>query len=447
MSRSSRSTVLAHFSRRRLLQGLAAGASVGVGLPIFESLFDPSKQARANALGFPERFGVYFWGNGNRPDQWTPTGEGVGYTLSESLAPLAGLESKLSVLTGLQVRVPNSIPHWSSAGGLMAGSVSLGDDNDSWTPAGPTIDQIVAAQIGNDTIYRSIETSASTTSSMSYTGPYAQNPSENDPFAFFERIFGVNFTAGGGEPSPTLGWRRSVLDSVMADMAELRPVLGSADQIRLDQHLTGVRDLEIRLGRLLEDPPQLDACLLPSAPAATFPDVGGLKPLSEISRAFCDMIAMTLACDQTRVFSHMFTAPLNNERFAGMADGHHNLTHDETGDQPQVQEITRLCIEEYAYLLRALDAIPEGDETLLDHCLVMGATECSEGRTHALDEIPLLYAGSACGRLKTGFHYRSFSQDNAGKAMLSMVRAMGVAAADWGADDVYTTDGLSEIEV
>lgn len=441
----SRSLIRDHFSRRRLLQGLVGGSAVAVGLPWLESLVHSGARASAGGL-FPLRFGCFFWGNGNRPDRWTPTGEGAGYTLSPELAPLAGLESRLTVVSGLQVKVANTIPHWSGAAGMMAGAASMGNDNDNWTVVGPTIDQVIAAEIGNDTIYRSLEVGVGTTESMSYNGPYSNNPAERDPFAFFQRIFGAGIGAGGA-PSPSLGYRRSVLDAVMADFEALKPTLGAKDLERVDQHLTGVRELELRLQRLQEDPVVLAACVSPTQPEASYPDIDGRPQLSVVSRVMSDLLAMALACDQSRVFSFAFTAPLNNLLFPGAPDGHHNLTHDEPGDQPTVDDIAIQVMTEYGYLLRALDAIPEGDETLLDHCCVMATSETSEGRTHSLDEIPFLLGGGMCGRLQAGIHYRSFTQDNASKAVLSVQRAMGVPALSWGRDDAYTEDGLSGIEV
>lgn len=437
-----------HFSRRRMLRGMFAGSAITVGLPWLETLVSPTKRAWASADGlFPKRFGIFYWGNGNRPERWTPIGEGTGYALSDELAPLAGLEDKLTVISGMSIKVPNTIPHWSGAAGFLAGAPAIGSDNDDWTMAGPSIDQVVAAEIGGSTLYRSLEVGVDSTASLSYNAPFSSNPCESDPFAFFERMFGSGFVAGGGEVPPSLGWRRSVLDSVMGDLAQLIPTLSQADQVRLDQHLTGVRELELRLALLQENPPDMAACTTPGTPDASYPTVDGRKPLSEISRAMSDLIAMSLACDQSRVFTQLYTRPLTNVLFPNADDGHHNLTHHEADEQPMVHEIAVQVMSDYAYLLNALEAIPEGDETLLDHCCVMATSDCSEGRTHALDEIPLVYAGSACGSLVTGTHYRSFTQENVGKAVLSIIRAMGVVAPSWGADDVYTTDGLSAIEV
>jgi hypothetical protein len=443
----SRSLKLDHFSRRKMLLGVLGGSAITVGLPWFESLV-LGRGAKASVDGlWPQRFGWFFWGNGNRPELWTPPNEGTGFTLSETLSPLAGHEDVLTVLTGLSLKVPNTIPHWSGVAGLMAGAPAIGDDNDNWTVTGPSIDQVIADVIGTETLYKSLEVGVGTTNSTSFTGSFSQNPAEDNPLAFFDRIFGSGFAVGGGEPSPTLEYRRSVLDAVMADIADLQSVLGAADKARLDQHLTGVRDLETRLSRLQEDPPDMAACLTPATPDADYPDVDGRPPLSEISRVQADLIAMALACDQSRVFSFNYTSPLTNVLFAGAEEGHHNLTHDEPGDQPQVADIAKQVITEYAYLVSALRNIPEGDETLLDHCCVVAASETSEGRTHALDEMPFIYAGGACGKLATGLHHRSFTQENINKAVLSIQRAMGVVAPSWGAEDGFTEDGLSAIEV
>ena len=136
-------------SRRGVLRGVLAGSAVTIGLPWLEIF--AGRSARAESL-FPTRFGVWFWGNGNRPDQWLPTGEGQGdaWALSEQLAPLVNVKRKLNVITGMAVKVPNYIPHWSGAGGLLTGFDATGDEDD-WTVQGPTIDQIIADRIGGDT--------------------------------------------------------------------------------------------------------------------------------------------------------------------------------------------------------------------------------------------------------------------------------------------------------
>ena len=104
-------------------------------------------------------------------------------------------------------------------------------------------------------------------------------------------------------------------------------------------------------------------------------------------------------------------------------------------------------MEELRYFIEALRAIPEGDGTLLDHMVLLATSDVSYGRTHALDEFPLLLAGGANGRLKTNMHYRSTLSENTSKTMLSIVRAMGINAASFGGEDGETSDGLGAIEI
>lgn len=433
------------FTRRTVLKGLMRGSVVAVALPWLEIF--AGRKARACDDGFPLRFGLYFWGNGNVPEYWVPEGEGYDWELSELLSPLVDVKPWVSVVSGLSVKLPNTEPHTSGAAGLLTG-MGLETVNGEYTFAGPTIDQLIAAEIGGDTIFRSIQTGATDCDGQSWSGPSSRNYPETDPYTLYERLFGDTFRAPGDESivDPSLGLRQSILDSVMEDITTLQGRVGTADRARLEQHLDGVRDLETRLARLQEDPPDLAACLQPAALVADFADVDGRPQISARSRAMCDMITMALACDQTRVFSHYLTDPVADTLFPDASAGHHSLTHDESDPQTEVRMITTDCIAELAYLLSALANVPEGDATLLDHCVVMAASEVSQGRTHSLDDMPLLICGGGCGAFKTNHHYRSYTQENASTAMLSIVRGMGIPAASFGADDGLVTDGLSDIE-
>ena len=432
-------------SRRRLLRGALNGVAVALALPFLESV--GGKASRANSgSGFPLRFGLFFWGNGNNPDRWTPVGEGSGdaWALSEQLAPLAPHKDKIAVVTGLSVKLPNIVPHGSGAAGLLSGTRNDGD-----TFNGPSIDQIIASAVGGATLFRSLQTAATDNLGQSYSGPNLVNPAEADPFALYERLFGPTFVEPGGEGivDPSLGLRRSVLDAVMGDLTALQAQVSSADQLRLEQHLDGVRDLESRLARLIEDPPSYEACIRPAEPLPSYPDLDGRPQVSARSRAMADLLAMALACDQTRVFGHYLSQPVADTLFPGATKGHHSLTHDEGGDQPECHAIVLQCVAEFGALLDAMRAIPEGDETLLDHSAVLCCSEVSKGQTHLLDEMPLVVAGGACGQIATDIHVRAIGKDNASKLMLTLVRASGVAAASFGVDEAYTEDGFSGVEL
>ncbi len=430
-------------TRRTLLRGVFQGSAVALSLPLLE--ISMGRQARAGA-GFPRRFGLYYWGNGNLPDHWTPEGTGSEWTPSPLLEPLKGLTDVVSVISGMTVKVENTEAHGSGAAGLLSGAALelVGDDT---TFAGPSIDQVIADEIGGETLYRSLQTGATDVSGVSYNGPSSLNPPETDPYALYERLFGDTFLEPGeeGVVDPALGLRRSILDAVMDDISALQGRLGSADSERLEQHLDGIRELEQRLARLQEDPPDLESCARAAAPSASYPDEEGRPQISARSRAMCDLLAMSLACDQTRIFGHYLTDPVSDVLFPDASAGHHDLTHNESGDQPECFAITLQCIEEYAYLLTALRSIPEGDGTLLDNCAVLGVSEVSLGQTHSLDDMPILLAGGAGGALLPGYHYASYSQESASKVMLTILQAMGILAGEFGTDDAWTDQVLSEL--
>lgn len=429
--------------RRSVLRGMLRGAAVAVALPPLELFLTGNGDAYACEGIIPRRFGLFFWGNGNRPERWTPTGEGDGdlWTLSDELAPLAAVKHRVTVVSGLEVKLPNAEPHGSGASGFLSGT-----QYSDGTFGGPSIDQVLADLIGAGSVFRSLETGGSRNQGQSFNGPHSQNPLEVEPLALYSRVFGDSFRqpGEGGLVDPRLALRRSVLSAVMDDAAELQGRLGASDRQRLEQHLDGIRDLENRLLKLEEDPPDLEACERPAEPPAEYPDVDGRLPLSDLSRGLCDLLAMAVACDQTRVFSHFLTDPVNDVLFPGATAGHHDLTHNEPGDQPEVHAITVQCMEELAYLVQALDRIPEGDGTVLDACAVLACSEVSQGQLHAIDELPVVVAGGACGSLRVGAHVRA-AGENASKLMLTLIRAMDVPAGEFGTDEAHVTEDLGAL--
>jgi len=424
---------------------MLAGGVVTLGLPLFDACLDGNGIALANGDGLPTRFGLFYWGNGMLPHRWIPSDEGIDWTPSDQLAPLSHLREQLTVVTGLWLDVPNTAPHGSGAAGMLTGAPLLVLDGREVYQS-PTIDQVIAAEVGSQTRFKSIETGVHA-SPLSFSGQDSPNPPELNPYNLFERLFGVGFRLPGDDApiDPSIGLRRSVLDAVMVDAHRMRQRLGRSDQLRMDHYLESVRGIERQLARLEEDPPQLDACAIPGVPLQEYPDIDGRPQLSAKNRAMCDVLALALACDQTRVFSHAFTTPVDNALYPNATAGHHQLTHDEPGDQPQVHDIVLHIMGEYAYLLEALRAIPEGDGTLLDHCAVLGTSEISEGRTHSIEEMPALIGGGACGQLKPG-HFRMLDV-NASRLLLTLCRSMGLRLTEFGVDGAHVNQSLAEIEV
>ena len=232
----------------------------------------------------------------------------------------------------------------------------------------------------------------------------------------------------------------------MGDLTAVQQRLGTTDKRRLDQHLTGVREMEQRLARLQEDPPQLEACVRAAAPTADFSDVEGRAQVRARNRAMSELLAMALACDQTRVFGHYLTAPVSDVLFPDAAEGHHGLTHNEPGNQPTVHAITTQIMEMFSDTLQILDGVPEGDGTLLDNMVVLATSEVSQGQTHSILDMPIVLGGSACGFFKQDIHVRSLSGDNVTKVLVSLQRSMGMQVQRFGRGEAEATEGVSEVE-
>ena len=430
--------------RRTVLRGLFGGTALSLGLPPLEAMFNVNGNAYADGGALPKRFGMFFWGNGNRPEKWTPLASGSTWDLSESLLPLAAVKSHLTVVSGLEVKLVNDAPHGTGAAGILTAAPL--DLQGNFTAA--SIDQVIAQEVGNDTLYRSLETGIDTATGRSYNGPNSKNPTETSPHTLFARIFGDTFREPGDLTiDPKLALRRSVLDAVMNDTTALQNRVGANDKIRLEQHLEGIRDLELRLVRLEEDPPALEACLLPTEPDADYPYIDGRPQLALTNSVMADLIAMAFACDQTRVISHWFSDPVSDTLYPDATAGHHDLTHNESGKQSGVQAITVQCMEAYAAVLAAMAAIPEGAGTLLDNSVVMACSEVSLGQTHAISDMPVLLAGSACGVLKTDYHYASAGQESTSKLLLTLLQAMDISASSHGVGACFADTTLSDLFV
>jgi hypothetical protein len=439
-------------SRRTMLRGMVGGAAVAIGLPALEIFLNGNGTAYAAGDALPKRFGIFFWGNGILPDRWVPAGSGPTWEPSETLAPLADVKDKISVISGMKVYTGNTVPHYSGSAGILSGATPLNSGTDLETFTEPSIDQVIAAAVGQETRFRSIEMAAQPNgASLSYNAPHSRNPAESSPAALFQRIFVDGFVMPGTMPvpDPKLPLRKSILDGVIEEATSLQGVLGSADKARLEQHLEGIYSLEKQIAKLQQNPPALLACAVPQKPLDAYPDIDGRPALSAISRALCDVLVMALACDQTRVFSHWFSQPVNNLLFpiASSTAGHHQLTHDEPGEQPQVHDILLYILAEFGYLVKALAAVPEGDSTLLEHCAILGTSDCSYGKSHSIEEYPILIAGSCNGALIPGVHYRSPSNENTSKVLLTLARAMGMTIDSYGKGDGMVTSSLTAIEV
>ncbi|HLV20346.1 MAG TPA: DUF1552 domain-containing protein [Polyangiaceae bacterium] len=448
--------------RRTLLRGVLSGAAIAVGLPTLEAMLNGNGTALAAGQPLPKRLGVFFWGNGVKVDRWVPGTTGPDWTPSSALEPLTGVKDYVSVVTGMDIKTGNERGHHSGTVGILSGApmISLPHPNSNYvsTFSAPSIDQVAAAAIGTSTRFPSLEVGISrrvvkgegtTLWYLSHNGPENVNPPEYDPAALYERLFGAGFTPPDATPvvDATLALRKSALDAVMADLQSLKQKVSSFDRQRLEQHLDNVRAIEARLGATALPPSVGASCGQPSNPGSV-PDQDRREQIAEKMQAMSDLIAMALACDQTRVFSVMFTGSVGSTVFwqVGADKGHHDLTHDEAGDQPLVHETTVFTMKQLATLLETLKSIPEGDGNLLDRSVILASSDTADGRNHTIRDYPIVVAGRAGGALAyPGVHYRS-DGENTSKVLLSVLRAAGADLDEFGVDGGHVTEGCSAIE-
>ena len=445
-------------TRRKFLRGIFAGSALSIALPPLEVFLNTTGTAYANGSTFPKRFGLFFWGNGMHIDRWVPeqTGTGDEWSLSEQLMPLANVKEDINVITGMEVKVPNTLAHGSGPGGFLTGHEITIFSSESYTVNAPSIDQLIAAEIGGATQFRSLEVAIQrepcavrgNEHGYSYIGPGTINSPETEPMLLFERLFGESFREPGEEGivDPKLALRRSVLDAVMEDARRLNDRLGSSDKIRLEQHLDSIRDLEQRIALMESDPPDYEACSRPEAPPE-LPNIDGRTQMSARSRVMTDLISMAYACDLTRVMSFFYNDEHSHVLFPDATEGHHLLTHNEPGDQPMVNAITKYIMADLAYFIEKMKSVQEGDGTLLDNSLFLATSGVSDGRTHRIDEFPIILAGNAGGRIKNNMHYRSTSKANASHVPYSVMTALDMLPASYGGGEGKVTEGLSDIEV
>jgi hypothetical protein len=433
-------------ARREVLRGLVYGSAVSVGLPILESMLDSHGRALADGTPLPKRFGVFFWGNGVRLDHFTPATTGAGFALTDSLQPFANVKDYLSVVSGFDIKTGNERGHHAGCVGILSGAPMVSQDPNgapyASTFSAPSIDQVVAASVGKTTRFRSLEVGVSrsvttgegtTLRYLSHNGPDNPNPPEYSPKALYARVFGMGFTAPNQTAmvDPKLALRRSVLSAVRDDATALRARLGKTDQQRIDQHFDSIRALENQISASEQAPPPPLSCRMPAAAM----DTTGDQHLTATNASMSSLLALALACDQTRVFSVQFSGSVGGTSYPeiNVNTNHHSLTHDEAGDQPQVQSITVFVMQRFAALLEALKGVQEGQGNLLDRSVILASTDVAEGQPHSINNYPILVAGGGGGALvHPGVHWKG-KGNNASDVLLTLQQAMDMPVTEFGA--------------
>jgi len=442
-------------TRRRLLErtlrGSLAGAGISVGLPYLDVFLNSNGDALAAGAPLPLRFGTWFYGCGMNPDRWNPTSEGADFALPPELQPIEAVRQHISVLSGFSVILAGETNHVHRTG--VFGTLTGGAPKNTTEIDGPTLDVLIADTVGQSTRFRSLEMAAHGLAKDTYSmrSERARNSAEPSPLSLYQRVFGSGFTdpnAGEFAPDPKTMLRKSVLSAVTEDRKAIEGQLGQADRERLDEYFTSLRQLERQLELQLSAPPPLEACTPASAPKGS-PVSQDIEHVAENHDSMTKVLALALACDQSRVFNMVFSAGASRLHTAGSADTHHTLTHEEAKDpelgyQPEATKFVLRSMEAWARFVDVLASVREGDGTLLDHSVVLCHSETSDANSHSVTGLPLMLAGTAGGRVKNGIHIRGAGESTA-RVGLTLQQVMGRNVARWGYRGNETSRPISEI--
>ncbi len=403
-----------------------------------------------SAAGYPKRFIVFFSPNGTIADAWRPTGSELNFQLSTILAPLEPHKDKIIVVQGVDQQGGGGDGHQNGMVGMLTGQVcnpgpfKNGDGGTAGWANGISVDQRIANVIGNETKLKSLELTVQPGSRvddwnrMSYLGPDQPVPPESSPYQAFDRLF-KDLSVNSGPVDHSIDRQKTVLSLVMDEFRSLNAKLGAADRQKLEAHLTAVREIEARLG--VAPQAALASC---HAPVLGGPlDVAANDNFPTVGKLQMDLLVMALACDMTRVASLMWNKSVGQARFTwlGIARPHHDMSHDGDSQLDTVESLTRInhwYAEQYAYLVAALKAIPEGAGSMLDNTVLLWCNELGKGNAHSREDAPYVLAGSAGGHFKTGRYLSYPNQMPHNNLLVSLIQSMGIEDTTFGKPDWCT---------
>lgn len=395
--------------RRRFLGG---GAAV-VALPFLESLLP--RAARAQTPSMPRRLIFYYVPNGINMATFKPTASGAGYPTPPMLMPLEALKADFSVISGLE----NAPARPDGPGDHAAGTASFitcahANKSETVIQLGISADQVAAQAIGSATRIPSLQLGTSGGSGAGdcdsgYSCAYARNiswvdattplPKLTDPGKVFDQIFaGTNPAETAAAAAKRRAYDQSVLDLVIGDAKSLMPKLGKTDNVKVQQYLDGVREVE---KRITTAPPTGPQCTPGTRPASS-------SDFSTRINLMSDLMVLAMQCDATRIITFMMGNAGSGQTFPdlGISSGHHEISH-HAGDATKIAQLAQIGqweITKLAYLLTKMKAVTEGTSNMLYNSTLFFSSDISDGNRHNHDDMPIILAGHGAGALNPGRH-------------------------------------------
>jgi len=426
-----------HLPRRTFLRGVG----VSLALPLLDSMI-PAQTPLAKTAAMPKsRFCGMYLPHGATMDKWTPAQEGSGFEFSESLKPIEKFRDRVNIVTNLAHPLAGGVGSDAGADHARSAAVFLSGAHPEKgsVHAGITMDQILAAHIGQETPLPSIELAIEEVglncgsgygcayfNTISWRTPTLPLPMENSPQVVFERLFG-----DGSNSAQRLSRKtedKSILDSVTDKVSRLQGKLDPSDRVRLTEYLDDIREIERRIQKATEQ--SKNDISVPEAP------VGIPEAFEDHIKLMFDLQVLAYRAEITRISTLMYARDTSGATYpgSGVRDGFHTASHHSNvrAKMDTYAQINRYHVQTLAYFLDKLRSTPDGDGNLLDHSVVIYGSSMSNGNQHDHDPLPILVAGGASGQLKGGRHIVMPQHTPMSNLMLALLDKMGVQQDSFG---------------
>lgn len=395
------------------------GVGVTLALPLLDSMV-PAFGGTETAAKPTPRFLIVYTPNGITMDEWTPKAEGTAFVLPSILQPLTPYRDQMLILTALnhgeaeaiQDEGERAAPHERTGASFLTcvhphpeGRVAI------------SVDQVAAKELGKQTQLPSLELGMQNTdvvgscekgwscaylNTLSWSSAATPLPSENQPRAVFERLFGDNESTDPAVRLARIKQDRSILDSLTATVQRLFLEIPLSDRGKLGEFLDSIRDVERRI-QLAEEQSSRELPVMgrPSSVPERFDDY---------AKIMFDLQILAHQCDLTRVSTFMMGSEESNRLFPeiGISEPHHGLSHHQN-NSAKIAKITKINTyhaQNFAYLLDKMRHTADGDGSLLDHSIILYGSGLSDGNIHSHDNLPITLFGGGAGTLKGGRHLR-----------------------------------------
>lgn len=429
-------------SRRTMLRGLGAT----MALPMLDAMVPRMAAARSKE---PTRMAFVYVPNGMNMSHWYPKSTGAGFDFSPTLKPLEAHRNDLTVISGLA--------HASGRGGkdgagdhARANATYLTGVRARKTAGsdirlGVSMDQVAARQIGELTRLPSLELGCdrarqSGRCDSGYSCAYQYNlswksattpmPPESNPRLAFDRLYGRgDEVVDPEERARQRLYQASILDLVMEDAKRLQKDLGATDRRKLDEYLSAVRDVE----KQIEQSEKFDNSLLLEERRTAIREGEGF---GQQMRAMFDLMTLAFQTDTTRIATFLVAHDGSNRSypFIGVRDAHHRISHHgrDGSKLARLAKIDRFHSEQFAYFVQRLKELREGENSLLDNCMVVYGSGLADGDRHEHHDLPLVLAGKGGGTIRSGQHIEVPKHTPMTNLFMSMLDRMGVKESRFG---------------